>query len=82
MATISEFFERELKVMREASNTDAGITWEIIIGILNRRKDTIWYRDALWCRNILIRSKNSTIRKSAINNRRTRTKIRMNSFVT
>jgi hypothetical protein len=34
IAMISLFFERELKVMSEASKTDAGIVWEAIIGII------------------------------------------------
>jgi hypothetical protein len=37
MATISQFFERELKVIREASNTETGIACEIIIGILKKK---------------------------------------------
>jgi hypothetical protein len=82
MATISQFFERELKAMREASNTEAGITSDTIMGILKNRYDTIWYREALWLKNILIRSKNSTIMKSDVNKRSTRKNIPMNSFVT
>lgn len=81
MAVISEFLDRELNVKRDASNTDAGIVWEIIIGIMKKKYEMIWYSKALLLRNILIRSKNSTIRKSDVNIARMKTNSLKNSFV-
>jgi hypothetical protein len=82
MAVISEFLDRELNVKRDVSKTDAGIVWETIIGIMKKKYEMIWYSKALLLKNILIRSKNSTIRKSDVNIARMKTNNLTNSFVT
>jgi hypothetical protein len=81
MAVISELLDRELNVKRDASKTDAGIVWETIIGIMKKKYEMIWYSKALLLRNILIRSKNSTIRKSNVNIARMKTNNLTNSLV-
>jgi hypothetical protein len=81
MAVISELLDRELNVKRDASKTDAGIVWETIIGIMKKKYEMIWYSKALLLRNILIRSKNSTIRKSDVNIARMKTNNLTNSLV-
>jgi hypothetical protein len=81
MAVISELLDRELNVKRDESKTDAGIVWETIIGIMKKKYEMIWYSKALLLRNILIRSKNSTIRKSDVNIARMKTNNLTNSLV-
>jgi hypothetical protein len=81
MAVISELLDRELNVKRDESKTDAGIVWETIIGIMKKKYEMIWYSKALLLRNILIRSKNSTIRKSNVNIARMKTNNLTNSLV-
>jgi hypothetical protein len=82
MASTSEFLARVLKVKRAASSAVAGRVCEIIVGIMKRKYDRICVREALLLKNILMRSKNSTIRKSDVNNARTRTNNLVNSLVT
>jgi hypothetical protein len=82
MASTSEFLARVLKVKRAASSTVAGMVCEIIEGIMKKKYERICVKEALLLRNILMRSKNSTIRNSDVNSDRTRANSLINSLVT